>query len=80
MREEMTFLRRHRLVQIYQSVPRVMMFRFAAGMAVGLGTVVGATFLLSILVWILSQIEFIPIIGQWATQIAQEIEAALGGE
>jgi hypothetical protein len=33
---------------LYQSVPRVLLFRFATGMAVGLGTVIGATVLLSI--------------------------------
>lgn len=60
---------------LYQSVPRILLFRFASGMAVGLGTVIGATVLLSLIVWSLSQIEFIPIIGDWATRIAAQIEA-----
>ena len=42
-------------------------------MAGGLGTVIGATVLLSLIIWSLSQIEFIPIIGDWAVRIAAEI-------
>lgn len=78
LRQELTLLRRHKMFVIYQSVPRVLLLKFATGAAVGLGTVVGATFLLSIIVWALSQIEFLPIIGEWSAQIANEIEGALG--
>jgi hypothetical protein len=77
LREELAFLRQHRMFVLYQSVPRVLFFRFLSGMAVGLGTVVGATLLLSIVVWALSQIEFVPIIGEWAVSIGAEIEALL---
>ena len=75
LRQELTHLREHKMVLLYQSLPRVLLFRFASGMAVGLGTVIGATVLLSLIVWMLSQIEFIPIIGEWSVQIADEIEA-----
>ena len=75
LRREMTHMRRHRMFLLYQSVPRVLLFRFAAGMAAGLGTVIGATALLSLIVWMLSQIEFIPIIGEWSVTLADEIEA-----
>ncbi len=78
LKQELTFLRESRMFVIHQSIPRILLFRFAVGMAVGLGTVVGATLLLSLLVWALSQIEFIPIIGDWSVQIAQRIEAAIG--
>ncbi|OAN71192.1 hypothetical protein A8B78_20300 [Jannaschia sp. EhC01] len=79
LREELSFLRRHRMFVIYQSVPRILFFRFAVGMAVGLGTVIGATVLLSVIIWALSQIEFLPIIGEWSAQIAQQIDAAVNG-
>lgn len=75
LHRELAFLREHRMFQLYQSVPRILLFRFASGMAVGLGTVIGATVLLSLIIWTLSQIEFIPIIGEWAVRIAGEIEA-----
>lgn len=73
LRQELSYLRQHRMFVLYQSVPRILMFRFASGMAVGLGTVIGATVLLSLIIWSLSQIEFIPIIGEWAVRIAAEI-------
>ena len=75
LRQELSLLRRHRMVILYQSPVRVILFRFLSGMAVGLGTVIGATLLLSVIIWALSTIEFIPIIGEWAIDIASEIEA-----
>lgn len=80
LNRELALLRSHRMFLIYQSVPRVLLLRFASGMAVGLGTVIGATVLLSLIIWALSQIEFIPIIGEWAVRIASEIEAVTVGE
>ncbi|PWK57337.1 DUF5665 domain-containing protein [Roseicyclus mahoneyensis] len=79
LRQELTFLREHRMFQLYQSVPRILLYRFASGMAAGLGTVIGATVLLSLIVWSLSQIEFIPIIGEWAVRIAGEISTLTQG-
>jgi hypothetical protein len=73
LRQELTMLREHRMFVLYQSVTRVLLLRFASGMAVGLGTVIGATVLLSLIVWSLSQISFIPIIGEWAAQISRAI-------
>ena len=77
LREELTLMRQHQMFLLYQSVPRVLLFRFATGMAVGLGTVIGATVLLSLIIWSLSQIEFIPIIGDWGAEIARSMSDAL---
>jgi len=44
------------------------------GLAFGLGSVLGATILVYITVQILAQIEFIPILGDWAIQLIQQIE------
>jgi hypothetical protein len=77
LREELAHLRRHRLVVIYQSVPRILFFRFLSGMAVGLGTVIGATVLLSVIAWFFSQIEFLPIIGEWAAEVARAMAEGL---
>jgi hypothetical protein len=43
----------------------------------GLGTALGATALVSIIVLLLSQIEFVPILGDLAGAIIEEIEAAV---
>ena len=41
---------------------------------VGLGTVLGATILVSFLAYFLSQIELLPIIGEYATRVLEQIE------
>lgn len=77
LHEELALLRAHKMVVLYQSPGRVLLFKMLTGMAVGLGTVIGATVLLSLIVWSLSQIEFIPIIGEWSASLAEEIQNAI---
>jgi len=76
LRTELEKLNSHRFVRIHNNMPRLLAFNFARGLAVGLGTVLGASVLLSVLVWSLSQIEFLPIIGEWAAEIAQQMRSA----
>ena len=76
LRKEIATLNAHRFVQIHNSLPKLIAFRFVSGLALGLGTVVGATILVSLLVLFLSNIDFIPIIGEWAAEIAQQINLA----
>ncbi|GAW32987.1 hypothetical protein RA2_00022 [Roseovarius sp. A-2] len=76
LRSEVRQLNSHRFVRIHNNLPRLLAFNFARGLAVGLGTVLGATVLLSLILWALSQIEFLPIIGEWAAQIAQQMRDA----
>ncbi|MEM9756132.1 MAG: DUF5665 domain-containing protein, partial [Pseudomonadota bacterium] len=70
LRQEVARLNGHRFVTMHNSMVRLLAFTFARGLALGLGTVVGGGLLLSIVAWSLAQIDFIPIIGDWATQIA----------
>ena len=76
LRTEVARLNAHRFVTLHNSVPRLLAFQFARGLAFGLGTVIGGGLLLSILAWSLAQIDFVPIIGDWAAQIAAELEPA----
>jgi len=76
LRTEVARLNSHRFVRIHNNMPRLLAFNFARGLAVGLGTVLGASVLLSVVVWSLSQIEFLPIIGEWAAQIAEQMRTA----
>ena len=50
-------------------------YNFLRGLALGLGSVVGATLLVSVLVYMLSSIDFVPVIGEWANEIIAVIEA-----
>lgn len=74
---EVARLNSHNFIRMHNSLPRVLAFNFARGLVFGLGSVLGATLLLSVIAWFLSQVEFLPIIGEWATQIAQQIEEAM---
>jgi hypothetical protein len=76
LRMELEKLNAHRMVRLHNSVPRILLLNFGRGLAYGLGTVVGASALLSVVVWSLGQIDFIPVIGEWAARIAREIDAS----
>ncbi|MDA7425784.1 DUF5665 domain-containing protein [Thalassococcus lentus] len=72
--EEVKRFNDHRFVRIHNSVFALMWFQFLRGLAFGLGSVLGATALVSILVLLLGQVEFIPILGEWATRLIDEIQ------
>lgn len=80
LRHEIARLNAHRFVRIHNTPMRLLAFNFARGLAFGLGTVLGASLLLSIAAWALAQIDFIPVIGEWAAIIAREIEAVTSSQ
>lgn len=55
---------------------RMLGLNLLRGLAFGLGSVLGATLLVSIIGWWVAQFEFLPLIGQWAVRIADEISRA----
>ncbi|WP_179378040.1 DUF5665 domain-containing protein [Jannaschia marina] len=77
LRREVARLNNHRFIKVHNSIPRLVMFQLYRGIAFGLGGVLGATVFLSITVWSLSQIDFIPIIGDWAKEIIEIIQPEL---
>ena len=74
VQKELVALNAHRFVRVHNSWGRLIGFQFVRGLAFGLGTVVGATILVSVLALFLSNIDFIPIVGDWASEIARQIE------
>ncbi len=72
---EVEHLNKHRFIALHNSPLRLIGFQFMRGLAFGLGSVIGATILVSLLGWWVSQFEFIPIIGEWAVQIMDQIQA-----
>jgi len=74
LRREVERLNGQRFFTINGSVWRLVGVQFLRGLAMGFGTVVGATALVSIIAFSLSQIDFIPVIGDWATDIARQIQ------
>ena len=72
--EAIETLNDHNLMRIYSSSRRIIWTNFLRGLAFGLGSVIGASILVYINVQILAQIEFIPILGDWALRLISEIE------
>lgn len=66
----------HNALRMQSSVGRMLFFTFLRGLALGLGTVIGASILVSFLVLMLAQVEVIPVIGDWARDLIDEIESA----
>ena len=73
--ETIKSLNNNNIFKIYNSIKKILFISFLKGLASGLGWIIGATILVSLLTYILSQIEFIPILGDIVSQLIQEIEA-----
>ena len=73
--EAIKSLNNNNIFKIYNSIKKVLFISFLKGLASGLGWIIGATILVSLLTYILSQIEFIPILGDIVSQLIAEIEA-----
>ena len=67
-------LLKHNFFKIYSSYWKLFLISLFRGLASGLGWVLGATILVSLLTYTLSQIEFIPILGDWVSRLIEEIE------
>ena len=75
LRAEVQRLNEQRYFQIESSLPQVAFWNVVRGLAWGFGSVLGATILISYLLRMLGSIDdFIPILGDWAQQIIQQIE------
>ena len=68
-------LNNNNIFKIYNSTKKILFISFLKGLASGLGWIIGATILVSLLTYILSQIEFIPILGEIVSQLIEEIES-----
>ena len=62
-----------KFVRLHDNMLKLVWFQFLRGLAFGLGGVIGGGALVSVVVVVLSQVEFIPVLGDFATQIIQEI-------
>ncbi|KAJ57512.1 hypothetical protein ACMU_03120 [Actibacterium mucosum KCTC 23349] len=74
LNRELARLNSSRYMRAHRTLGGMIGYSVVRGLAVGLGTVMGATILVSVAAYFLTQIDFIPIIGDWAKSIAQEME------
>lgn len=66
-------LNRHKLITAYDSTSHLLFIQFMKGAAFGLGSVIGASVVVSVIIFLLSQVAFLPIIGEWVKVILEEI-------
>ncbi len=66
-------LNNNNIFKIYNSTKKILFISFLKGLASGLGWIIGATLLVSVLTFALSQIQFIPILGEWVSKLIIEI-------
>lgn len=78
--KELEKLNGHKFIRVQNSTMRSIGFQFARGLAFGLGSVLGASLLVSVITWWLSQFEFLPIIGDWMVVLSEEFQRATGGQ
>ena len=76
LREEVARLNNRRFIRLPDNLWKFGAFQLYRGLAFGLGSVLGATLLVSVLVKILSSMDFIPILGDLITQILEQIKVA----
>ncbi|EPX79667.1 DUF5665 domain-containing protein [Salipiger mucosus] len=67
-------LNAQKVLRINASKGRMMWFQFLRGAAFGLGSFLGASVGVSLLITLLAQVEFVPILGDFAGQIIQQID------
>ena len=73
LKQEIDRLNNHKFLRVHDSYLKMMFYQFLRGISFGLGSVMGATILVSFVGFWLSKIEFVPLIGEYAAQIATEI-------
>ena len=66
---------RHNFFNINSSFRKIFFVSLFRGLVSGFGWVLGATILVSLFTYTLSQIEFIPILGELVSELIEEIEA-----
>lgn len=73
LREEVRRMNSHRFILLHDSLWKLGLFQLYRGLAFGLGSVLGATILVAIVVKLLSSVDFIPVLGEWAGQVIDHL-------
>ncbi|MFO1347862.1 MAG: DUF5665 domain-containing protein [Pseudomonadales bacterium] len=64
----------HPLIVKPPTTARELLLQFLKGAAFGLGSVAGAGIILSLIIYLLSQIQFVPILGDFIKDILMQIQ------
>ena len=74
LREYLRDLRLQQYIQALLNTRRIARMSFLSGMMSGLGAVIGATVVLSLLVYLLTRLEVLPIMGEWIARIVRIVQ------
>ncbi len=74
LRKEIAALREAAFLRQYERPWRLGAYGLLYGLAFGLGSALGASLLVALVVRFLGSIDFIPILGDWAQQIIEQIQ------
>jgi len=71
-------LRSRRYLDMIDKPKKFLFYNFMSGIASGLGTAIGASIIFAAIIWLLSKIQILPILGNWAVIILDYIQKAKG--
>lgn len=69
-------LRLKKYLHIVDNPKKFLFYNFISGIASGLGTALGATIIFGLLIWILSKLQLVPIVGNWIVTVLDYIQKA----
>lgn len=55
---------------------KFMFYNFISGIAGGLGTAIGASIVFALIIWLLSKMQLVPVLGEWAVKILNYVQQA----
>jgi len=67
-------LRDEKYLQMIDNKKKFLWYNFLSGAARGLGFIVGSTILLAFIIWLLTQLLPLPIIGKWIADLINYIQ------
>jgi hypothetical protein len=72
--KEIEKLKGMELIQVLKHPGRMMWMGLLKGLMVGFGSVIGATVLVALFIYILGQISFVPVVGEFIEKVIQEVQ------
>lgn len=73
--KEVNRMEQMELIKIFKHPWKFMWFSLLKGIMVGFGSVLGATIFISIFVYVLAQMSFVPVIGDFVKDVMNQIES-----
>jgi len=74
--KQLTRLKKQDFFKYFTDTKRFLLFSFLQGLLRGFGAIIGATILVGIVIYILSQITFIPLIGDFISDVLEQIQSS----